>query len=326
MATLLSTQSAALEAVAMRVTQLNPDGTISSGNAYYVTNAFTKVSPSPNIESGDDIITKNAAGDVCVAYKHADVITRYDMEIDLCAPDEVLEQFLAGGQLLVDNAAALLAPSAVSGAVVSAGGTLPSGAIQYVVTTLGRYGETTPSTAASVTATGTASMVNVSWTAPVSGTIVAYRVYRKVGTSYAQVGQVQAGTTTFADIGSAPLGGGPPSSNGSAGIGTVGYAAPDIFVAGAPNGVSLEVWTKAIVNGNAIGYRRWVYGWVRNLYRDQYSLDNNPVDNIFKGEAYPNPSFGSGPVGDWPLVSSKIFQRALESTFPASTNGPVLIP
>lgn len=326
MASTLTTTAAALEAVAMRVTQLNPDGSISSGNAYYVTNAFTKISPSPNLESGDDIAVKNAAGDLCITYKHGDMTKRLDVEIDLCAPDEVLEQFLAGGTLLVDNAVALLAPSAVSAVVSASGGVLPAGGVQYEVTTLGRYGETTPSSAASITATGAASSAVVTWTAPVSGTIVAYKIYRKVGSSYAWVGQVPAGTLTFTDVGSAPLGGGPPASNGSAGIGTVGYAAPDINIVGAPNGVGLEVWTKAIVNGNALGFRRWVYPWVRNLVRDNYTLDNNPVDNIFKGEGYPNPLFGSGPVGDWPLTSSKLFQRALETSFPASTNGPVLIP
>jgi len=251
---------------------------------------------------------------------------RLDMEIDLCAPDEVLEQFLAGGTLLVDNSVALLAPSAVSATLVTAGGALPAGPIAYQVTTLGRYGETTPGTAFNVTATGATSVATVTWTAPVTGTVVAYKIYRKIGSNYAWVGQVPAGTLSFADIGASPLGGGPPTVNGSAGPGTVGYAAPDVNIVGAPNGVGLEVWTKAIVNGNSIGYRRWLYPWVRNLVRDNYTLDNNPVDNIFKGEGYPNPNFGSGPVNDWPLTSSKLFQRALETSFPASTNGPVLIP
>jgi hypothetical protein len=326
----LSTSSAALEAVAMRVTQLNPDGSISSGNQYYVTNSFTKIAPSPQIESGDDIVLKNAAGDICVAYKHGDMTTRLNMEIDLCSPDEILEQFLAGGQLLTDISAALVAPSAVSATVSASGGALAAGAYQWGVTTVGRYGETVISTlSTSVTATGAVSSAVVTWTAPASGTVVGYNIYRKSGaTPGVLVGSVKAGTTTFTDIGSAPIGGGSPASNSTAGPGTVGYAAPDVYIVGAPNGVSLEVWTKNIVNGNPNGFRRWVYPWVRNLIRDAYTLDNNPVDNIFKGEGYPNPNFGTGPVGDWPagFGGNKVFLRALESTPPAATNGPVTIP
>jgi hypothetical protein len=324
----LTTQSAALEAVAMRVTQLNPDGSWSSGNGLYVTNAFTKVSPSPQMETGDDITTKNAAGDLCVMYKHGDMTKRYDFEIDLCAPDENLEQFLAGGTVLTDTSAALVAPTGATGTPSGTGGTLVSGSYQYQVTTVGRYGETTPGTAvtAAVTGSGTGS-VTVTWTA-VTGTVVGYNIYRKIpgAATYAQVGAVPKATLSFVDVGGAPIAGAPPSVNTTSGPGAVGYAVPSLGIVGAPNGVSVEVWTRNIVNGNAFGYRRWLYPWVRNLIRDNYNLDNNPVDNVFKGEAYGNPNWGSGPVGDWPLASSQVCQRALEMTFPAATNGPTVVP
>lgn len=323
--------AASLEAVAMRATALNPDGSISSGNLLYTTSAFTKVTMTPQMETGDDLVTKNAAGDICVAYKHGDMVKYYQIEVDLCAPDEYLEQMLAGGVLLTDSSPAILPPTTVTAAMANTGGTL-NGSVQYGVTAVGRYGETTISTlSTAVSATGSTGAATVTWTAPTAGTVTAYRVYRVSGSRMALVGQVAAGTTSFLDVGAAPLGGAAPAVNQTAGPGVVGVAAPAMNVVGNPNGVSLEVWTKAIVNGNPAtgyggGYRRWVLPWVRNLIRDATTLDSAITVSAFKGEGYGNPSWGAGPVGDWPFGSQQVVQRAREATFPPAMSGPSYVP
>lgn len=311
--------------VAMRLTALNADGSFSPGNNLYVSDQLMQLVCTPNVQSGDDLTQLNAAGDLCGVFHHGDMIKRYDLTLSICAPDPELEQMLVGGQVLTDNAVALTAPTAPTATPSASGGTLASGTdYSYKVSAVGRYGETTATAQASPsTVTGATGSVALSWAA-VTGA-VGYRIYgRHTGQSFliAQVGTV----LTYTDTGTAFIGQGPPTANGSAGPGTVGMAAPALRKVGNPNGDSLEVWARAIIGGNPASsgggpFLRWVLPWTKNWRNDARTFDNTIFTNQFVGEATENINWGSGPRADWPLTSTQVMQRARESSFPTPSIG-----
>jgi hypothetical protein len=93
--------AASVQGAVLRVTRLNADGTLVTGaSGSYVTEAFMRVSFTPEYEAGDEVSEKNASGAVCIAYKAPDTLKNVSMEIAICEPDAELTQMMVGGTLL----------------------------------------------------------------------------------------------------------------------------------------------------------------------------------------------------------------------------------
>ncbi len=93
--------AASVQGAVMRVTRLNSDGTLATGaSSCYVTEAFMRVSFTPEYEEGDEVVEKNAQGAVCIAYKAPDTLKNVSIELAICEPDPELTQLLVGGTLL----------------------------------------------------------------------------------------------------------------------------------------------------------------------------------------------------------------------------------
>src|SRR4051794_33523894 len=100
--------AASVQGAVLRVTRLNADGTLATGaSACYVTEAFMRVSFTPEYESGDEVAEKNAQGAVCIAYKAPDTLKNVSIEVAICEPDPELTQLLAGGTLLTTGGATM---------------------------------------------------------------------------------------------------------------------------------------------------------------------------------------------------------------------------
>lgn len=90
-----------VQAVAMRVTKLDGSGVPDPGSdTMIVSNALVSLAVSPVYTDGDEIEEKGADGGVCVNYRSADSLKRYDVTITLCTPDPYLQAFLSGGDVL----------------------------------------------------------------------------------------------------------------------------------------------------------------------------------------------------------------------------------
>lgn len=105
----------------------------------------------------------------------------------------------------------------------------------------------------------------------------------------------------------------------------IGYAAPSIgTVAG--NGVSVELWSKRINNGDLDAdspYAWWVYPKVRNLRLAPYTHDANALKPQYVGQALENPNWYDGPLNDWAVASDRIAQWMPTATLPTAQCGPV---
>lgn len=116
----------------------------------------------------------------------------------------------------------------------------------------------------------------------------------------------------FVDSGAIIPSGNIPTSDQTAGPGVAGYAMPNMGIVGNPNGVSLEVWSKAISGGVQASiqpYWRWVFPAAKNMHVMPRTLTNANAESVYEGDGFQNPNWGSGPFGDWPSASAQVYQR-----------------
>lgn len=323
--------SAVAFAVATRVAPLSADGSVAVGASCYVTDALVKYTFAPNMETGDDLVQKNAAGNLYSHYKHGDMVKYYVATVQMATPDPVFEQLLVGGTLLNASGAALAAIGTVTATSAITGGSLAAGAYAYRVSAYNQYGEGIASAEVTATvASGIAGSVSLSWAA-VTGA-VGYRIYGRTAGAEQLIGSqlVPGATTAFVDTGSITPNGAVPTVDHTAGPGNAtGYAAPTLGTVGNENGVSFECWQLAISKGAkavTLPYMRWVFPAIRNLRHDTRDITDAWIVSQFVGEAFENPNWGNGPFSDWPFPSSQVWQREREGAAIVPTPGFSSIP
>lgn len=108
------------------------------------------------------------------------------------------------------------------------------------------------------------------------------------------------------------------------GVAVTGYGAPQHGALGTPNGVSIECWSRAIVNGapaTTNKYWYWVFPYAQVWPTGETILENGIPAIVFTGYGYGNSSFGTGPQGTWPFTSDRSYQFARAASVPSITNG-----
>lgn len=115
------------------------------------------------------------------------------------------------------------------------------------------------------------------------------------------------------------LAGGTLLSDGSD---VVGLASPAAGSLATPNGIGIEVWSKAVLNGKIAAtnpYWRWVFPYAQMHAAGERTLENGALANSFEGWGLGNEEFGSGPLGDWVYTTASPYQYARVAAFPASS-------
>ncbi len=112
----------------------------------------------------------------------------------------------------------------------------------------------------------------------------------------------------------------------SPGVGqaVTGYGAPDHGVAATPNGVAIEVWSRAVVNGKQSSvnpYWYWIFPYAQMWATGETTLENGYPAIVFTGYSFGNTSFGGGIGGTWPYDSSRAYAFARAATVPTILNG-----
>lgn len=173
--------AASVWAVATRITALDANGFVDPGAASYVTEQAMKVTLAPVLETGDDVSVKNAAGNLAVFAKHADIPKYANVTLDMGIPEPTIEQICAGGTLLSSAAVALGEPGAPVVTPQTTLGTLAAATYGYRTTQYNAFGESkaTADVSAAV-ASGVTGTVIIS-SAP-AATALGVRVYgRTIG-------------------------------------------------------------------------------------------------------------------------------------------------
>lgn len=102
------------------------------------------------------------------------------------------------------------------------------------------------------------------------------------------------------------------------GADVVGWAPPNIGDPVNPNGVSIEAWSRAVIDGHQADVRPW-FRWV--LPRVRFSvpgkvLENGALGNPLAGIGEENTNFHDGPANDWPYTSDRVYQYARDDSIP----------
>lgn len=102
--------------------------------------------------------------------------------------------------------------------------------------------------------------------------------------------------------------------------GQKGYAAAEIGKDALPNGVAIEVWSKAIVKGKPAGenpYWHWIFPYAVMRPGGDRVIENGILATSFEGWAVGNEGFGDGPAAPaWPFPSDRAYAYARTATVP----------
>lgn len=89
----------------------------------------------------------------------------------------------------------------------------------------------------------------------------------------------------------------------------IGYRAPEVGSEPTPDGVSVEVWSRQIIDGAFAGYFRWVFPRVFLRPSGDWTLSGaDPLVPEFEGFGTQNPNWGDGPTNDWDFESDRVWQ------------------
>ncbi|MGH9094437.1 MAG: hypothetical protein ACRDXE_04690 [Acidimicrobiales bacterium] len=104
----------------------------------------------------------------------------------------------------------------------------------------------------------------------------------------------------------------------------IGTSGPAVAAyAGNFYGVSMEFWSKHVVNGDQDGTYPWVQ-WVMprsKWMKEKTTLDNNPMPMNYTGFSSANPQYFNGPANDWTFASDTQLMWRFTKTIPASVCG-----
>ncbi len=108
----------------------------------------------------------------------------------------------------------------------------------------------------------------------------------------------------------------------------VGWQYPPLMVDPTPNGISVEAWTRYIVNGYQPADQPYLWWTFPRMYlrKGNRTIDINSMANVFDGFAIENPSWDGGPMGDWDQDSSAVVQAVFADSHPVPTIGLQKVP
>lgn len=105
----------------------------------------------------------------------------------------------------------------------------------------------------------------------------------------------------------------------------LGWAAPKVGEDATPNGVSIEVWSNAIVDGKPAGenpFFHWVFPYTKMRESGERVVQNDILATEFEGWGVGNLGFGSGPAAPiwaFPASTDSPYAYARTATVPAGT-------
>jgi hypothetical protein len=314
--------SGSLFALGMRATKLDASGApIVGSNTCYATDALVSMGLGLEYKDGAEVEQVAGNGGTCLVYKAPDTLKGGTVsDLQLCSPDPNVMEFLIGGTVITRAAVQEVQTVTITG--TPTGGTF----------TLTFDGQTTANIAynAAAAAVQTA-LENLSNLLP--GDVVVTGGPGPgtpwIATFSAALGNVAQMSATGAFTGGATPAVAVTTTTPGTNLTDIGYAAPLVGSPSSANGVSLEFWSAAIDDGayaSDLPYIHWVLPRTFLKLSDAFKLGaDDPALPAFEGTTKQNSNWGDGPVGDWPFISSRVWQYARVATLPNLSPGFVTV-
>lgn len=310
-------------AIGTRFTRLDTDGSplAGAGNAY-VSRAIVTAGIGLEYTDGEEISQTNGSGQICVSYRAPDTLVRGTIsDLQFCGPDPHILHFLMGGTLIERAATSEVQTVTITGTPTA--GTFALGFDGQVTGPID-FDATNAEVDTALEALSNLGVGDVTVTGgPGPGTPF-------VVTFSSALGNVPVMTLADNDLtgGTAPtvtITTGTPGSSLTA----IGYRAPEVGGDPLPNGVSIELWSRAVNDGafaDDLPYIHWVLA--RAFVRPSDNLNMSGTEAMtptFEGYTNQNQNWGDGPEGDWPYGSDRVWQYARVATVPDFTRGPIAV-
>lgn len=135
------TPGASIFVKAFRVSALTEEGGIAAGATTVTTKDGMKLSMTPTLETGADIVAKNANDEIAAMARAGDKIKYFTVSLELAKPDPQLEALFCGGLMLGSSASALGETSGLAVTPQEKGGTLAKGFYGYRASQYNVFGE-----------------------------------------------------------------------------------------------------------------------------------------------------------------------------------------
>lgn len=305
--------SGSLFALGMRLTKLDATGApIVGTQSAYKTDALVTVGIGLEYRDGPEVEQPNGSGGICLYYAADPTLKRGTIsDLQVCTPDPNVLQFTIGGDVIAGPpAVAEVQTLTISGTPTGGTYTLvvdgtPTDPLAYNALAAAIEAEIDPLVDGGVTVTGTGP-----WT--ITFTTSAGNVPQIVANGSGLTG----GTDPDATVTTAT-----PGLN----LTEIGYAAPEVGSAPTPNGIGLEFWTAAVRDGGYADdypYIQWVLPRTKLQPSDAWTAEGeNAMLPGFEGFSYQNQNWNGGPLGDWPYISSRVWQWARVTELPDLSPG-----
>ena len=310
-------------AIGTRFTRLDDDGSplTGVGNAY-VSRAIVTAGIGLEYTDGEEISQANGAGKICVSYRAPDTLVRGTIsDLQFCSPDPHILSFLIGGTVIERAATPEVQTITITG--TPTGGT-------YTLIFDGE--ETGPLDFDFTNAEIDTALEALSNLAPGDVTVTGGP---GPGTPYVVTFNSALGDVPVMILGDNNLtGGASPTVNVTTGtpgssLTAIGYRAPEVGGDPLPNGVSVELWSRAVTDGafaDDLPYIHWVLPRTFLRPSDNLTLSGSAaMTPTFEGYSNQNANWGDGPEGDWEYGSDRVWQYARVATVPDFTRGPVTV-
>lgn len=102
-----------------------------------------------------------------------------------------------------------------------------------------------------------------------------------------------------------------------------GWAMPEVGVDATPNGVAIEVWSKAVINGKLAAvnpYWHWVFPYTQMHQSGERVIQNDILATNFEGWGVGNALFGTGPAAPaWAFGTTSPAAYARTTGIPVGT-------
>lgn len=293
-------------ALGARITKLDAAGApLVGANNAYVTEALISANIGNTYSEPDAIELTNGAGQTCVFYQPSAVLLGGTLEeFRFCTPDPHIMQFLVGGEVLTTGGTNEIQTVTITG--TPTGGSF----------TMTFDGETTASiaynAAASAVQTALLALSNIGTgdvvVAGGPGPGTPYTVTFQGGLAATDVPQMTA-TGSFTG-GTTPAVAVTTTTPGVAGTSTTGYRAPEVNTDPVPNGVGIELWSRAVLDNALLpGGNHWVLPRAKLRPAEAMTLGaEDPLQPVFTGTLEQNAEFGDGPVGDIEFPTDRVWQ------------------
>jgi hypothetical protein len=104
---------------------------------------------------------------------------------------------------------------------------------------------------------------------------------------------------------------------------TLGWLAPQTGIDPTPNGVAIEVWSKAMLNGKPAPvnpYYHWLVPYAVMRLSGEQVIQNDILETTFEGWGVGNAAFDDGPAAPfWPWQSDRAYGYTRTASLPVGT-------